>query len=226
MAVIRAALEQADCRPSGGDRRFRAICPSCGARSATKLLVSEGNTAIGITCFAGCEWHEVLSSLGLPHTVAFLGSGEFRLWRATSVELKDYALGVLGTTDKWKDAVAAGRRPPPFHGSLLLVARLIREQAVDGGSAGGAAESLVRVPQRPKLDGFLHEFTRLVVLADYRDKVALWRLEGAIEDARRSVRALWGRRGFASRTPDFYVRVLARELAAEAKRRGLRYRRD
>lgn len=58
-------------RPNGRDR-WRARCPSCGGRNASKLSIGEGeNGAVLLRCWAGCSIEAIASTLGLELTDLF-----------------------------------------------------------------------------------------------------------------------------------------------------------
>ena len=60
-----AALERAGCHPKKAGDRWQAHCPA-HEDSTPSLSITQGHTQdILIKCFAGCEWKDVLSKLGL-----------------------------------------------------------------------------------------------------------------------------------------------------------------
>ncbi len=119
--LVFSSLESRGCDPyRAGRDALRAICPSCGETNRSKLSVKRGvSVPLVFHCFAGCEWRQVLDSLGVPYTVA-LGEQEVAVWRRIAVR---------------DDAVLEQLRAAVEHGRLL-VRKLERGESVDWTDGG------------------------------------------------------------------------------------------
>jgi hypothetical protein len=57
---------------SSGRNRWRARCPSCGGKNASKLSVCDADDGrVLLHCFAGCEVSAIVGALGLDLTDLF-----------------------------------------------------------------------------------------------------------------------------------------------------------
>ena len=139
--LVFSSLESRGYQPHmSGNDALRSICPSCGETNRTKLAVRRGKgVPLVIHCFAGCDWSEVLDSLGMPYSVA-LGEAEVAVWRRVTV--RDQT-----TLDQLRAAVEHGR---------LLVRKLERGEAVDWTDGGPLRLAARLVDEVAARDGSRH----------------------------------------------------------------------
>lgn len=135
--LVETALDARGLRPHRMRRKgaegLRAICPACGERNPTKLLVTRGDRApLTIHCFAGCEWSRVLDALGLPWEVALAGEEQtiWRRWHTREGETLAHCRRAVREAERWVQALERGAAEGPSPaGPLRLAAELVDLEA-------------------------------------------------------------------------------------------------
>lgn len=225
--MLRDALDQKGCAPTWGDDRFRAICPACGNSNRTKLLVTRGRKLpVLVTCFAGCDWRDVLMALGLSANFAMPPSADAfnkpQRWILSEPETHSFALASLRSAQAWIDGLRGGARASSVHGTLALASEMIRSEAKIMNVAGRMIDVPKRTPAQARLvapgSGEDHG-SYLLALQRTRDAHRLLSAEFAIADAQEATMRL--RAGLSAFDPSEYHRRCSRLVKKIAESYGL-----
>ena len=135
--LVETALDARGLRPHrmrrGIHEGLRAVCPSCGERNPTKLLVTRGSRVpLTIHCFAGCEWSRVLDALGLPWEIALIEEEQtvWRRWHARDTNALAHARRAVREAERWVAALERGAAEGPSPaGPLRLAGELVDLEA-------------------------------------------------------------------------------------------------